>query len=60
MFAVMFGLTVGSSLPGITAGMIAYHSNMESILAISPTVMFLISVLESFLVALLYNQLVPD
>jgi hypothetical protein len=57
VFAVIFGLTVGSSLPGITAGMIATVV-IGSILAF-PTVMFLISVLESFLVALLYNQLVP-
>jgi hypothetical protein len=57
VFAVIFGLTLGSSLPGITAGMIATIV-IGSILAF-PTVMFLISVLESFLVALLYNQLVP-
>lgn len=57
VFAVIFGLTVGTSLPGISAGMIATLV-IGSILAF-PTVMFLVSVLESFLVALLYNQLVP-
>jgi hypothetical protein len=56
-FAIMFGLSIGSSLPGITAGMIATIV-IGSILAF-PTVMFLVSVLQSFLIALLYNQLVP-
>ncbi len=57
VFAIIFGLTVGSSLPGITAGMIATIV-IGSILAF-PTMMFLVSVLESFLIALLYNKLVP-
>jgi len=57
IFAVIFGVTLGSALPGITAGMIATII-IGSILAF-PTVMFLVSVLQSFLVAFLYNQLVP-
>lgn len=57
VFAIIFGVTLGSALPGITAGMIATII-IGSILAF-PTVMFLVSVLESFIVAFLYNQLVP-
>ena len=57
VFAIIFGVSVGSSLPSITAGMIATLI-IGSILAF-PTMMFLVSALSSFLVALLYNQLVP-
>ena len=57
VFAVIFGFSLGSALPGITAGMIATII-IGSILAF-PTMMFLVSVLQSFLVAFLYNQLVP-
>lgn len=57
VFAAIFGVTLGSAVPGITAGMIATII-IGSVLAF-PTVMFLASVLESFLVAFLYNQLVP-
>jgi len=57
VFAVIFGVSLGSVLPGITAGMIATII-IGSILAF-PTMMFLVSVLQSFLVAFLYNQLVP-
>jgi len=57
VFAIIFGVTLGSAIPGITAGMIATII-IGSILAF-PTVMFLVSVLESFLIAFLYNQLVP-
>lgn len=57
VFAVLFSLAIGGALSGITAGMIATII-IGSILAF-PTVMFLTSVLESFLIAFLYNQLVP-
>ena len=55
--AIVLGVTVGSLVPGITAGMIATLV-IGAILAF-PTVMFIVGIIESFLIALFYNQLVP-
>ncbi len=57
IIAIALGVTVGSLVPGTTAGMIATLA-VGAIIAI-PTVMFLVRILESFLMALFYNKLVP-